>query len=216
MKLSIPIIILIFILAIASWLFLDWWITLPQDITPTYVGRKTCTNCHANENQLWQESDHDLAMDFATEEYVVGDFNNTTFEHHGIKSRMFKKEKRFFVETQGPDGKQSEFEVKYVIGYRPLQQYMAQLAKGDIQVLPVSWDTENKKWFFANPDAPFGPKDPLHWTGSAQNWNHMCAECHTTNYAKNFDLKTKTFHSSFDEMDVSCESCHGPGSIHVK
>ncbi len=216
MKPKLTIIILIFILVITGWLFLDWWIALPQDLTANYVGRQTCTSCHNNQNLLWQQSDHDLAMDLATEEFVVGDFNNITFEHHGITSRMFTKEGRYFVETEGPDGKQAEFEVKYVIGYRPLQQYMAELEKGDIQVLPVSCDTEKKEWFFANPDKPFGPSDPLHWTGSAQNWNHMCAECHTTNYAKNFDLKTKTYHSTFNEMDVSCESCHGPGSIHVK
>ncbi len=155
-------------------------------------------------------------MDLATPEFVLGDFNNTQLEHHGVTSRMSRRGDGFFVETEGPDGERHEFPVKYVFGYEPLQQYLAELERGHVQVLPVTWDTEEKRWFYANPDAPFGPDDPLHWTGSAQNWNHMCADCHSTNYAKNYDLETDTYHSSFSEIDVSCEACHGPGSIHVE
>jgi tetratricopeptide (TPR) repeat protein len=44
----------------------------------------------------------------------------------------------------------------------------------------------------------------------------MCAECHSTDLKKNFDLKTNTYHTTFNEIDVSCESCHGPGSLHVE
>lgn len=207
---------ILFVLALSGWLFADWWIALPQDLTATYVGRQTCISCHASQNQLWQNSDHDLAMDNATAEFVSGDFNNTSLVHYGITSKMTTEGDRYFIETQGPDGNHSKFEVKYVFGYHPLQQYLAELEGGRIQVLPVSWDTVKKEWFYANPDDPFGPQDPLHWTGSAQNWNHMCAECHTTDFAKNYDLKTDSYHSTYSEMDVSCEACHGPGSTHVK
>ena len=44
----------------------------------------------------------------------------------------------------------------------------------------------------------------------------MCADCHSTNLKKNFDTKTKTYHTTFSEIDVSCEACHGPGSLHVE
>ena len=195
---------------------LDWWIAVPEGRTAEYVGRQTCAECHAAQEKKWSGSDHDLAMDLATPEFVLGDFENTQLEHHGITSRMSRRGDEYFVATEGPDGQVAEFRVKYVFGFRPLQQYLAELEKGHIQVLPVSWDTEQKRWFYANPDEPFGPHDPLHWTGSAQNWNHMCAECHTTNFAKNYDVKTDTYHSSYSEIDVSCESCHGPGSLHVE
>jgi len=195
---------------------LDWWIALPPGLKATYVGRESCIACHQKEADLWKDSDHDLAMDLATPETVLGDFNNTELEHYGVVSRMFRRGDEFFVETEGPDGRRGAFKVKYVIGYDPLQQYMAELDRGRVQVLPVSWDTKEKRWFCAVPDAPYGPDDPLHWTGSAQNWNHMCADCHVTNFAKNFDVKTKTHHYRFSEIDVSCEACHGPGSIHVQ
>jgi tetratricopeptide (TPR) repeat protein len=56
----------------------------------------------------------------------------------------------------------------------------------------------------------------MHWTSVAQNWNHMCAECHSTNVEKNYDLASDTYRTTFSEIDVGCEACHGPGSIHVE
>jgi tetratricopeptide (TPR) repeat protein len=89
-----------------------------------------------------------------------------------------------------------------------------------VQVLRVSWDVDKKEWFYvAPPDAAeerIQSDDPLHWTGLAQNWNSMCAECHSTDYHKNYDLATNSYHSTFKEIDVSCEACHGPGSVHVE
>ena len=202
--------------ALLAWLFLDWWVALPEGRTAGYVGRDSCVRCHADQNRDWTGSDHDLAMDVATPEFVLGDFDDTQLEHHGVTSKMSRRGDQFFVETEGPDGNRTEFEVKYTFGVRPLQQYLAETSGGKLQVLPVTWDTEEKRWFYAIPDAPFGPDDPLHWTGSAQNWNHMCADCHTTNFAKNYDLATHTHHHSYAEGDVSCEACHGPGSLHVE
>ncbi len=203
-------------LLLLLWPAVDWWHALPEGRTAHYVGRKSCVVCHSAQAEKWKGSDHDLAMDLATPEFVLGDFDNTQLEHHGVISKMYHRGDEFFVETEGPRGNRAEFKVRYVIGVRPLQQYLAELDRGRVQVLPVTWDTEQNRWFFVNPDAPYGPDDPLHWTGSAQNWNHMCADCHTTNFAKNYDLKTYTHHYSFSEMDVSCEACHGPGSIHVE
>ncbi len=202
--------------AVVVWLALDWWIALPAAKPSHYVGRQTCARCHATQTERWKGSDHDLAMDLATPEFVLGDFDNAHLEHYGVTSTMYRRGDEFFVKTDGPDGKLAEFRVKYVIGVRPLQQYLTELDRGRVQVLPVSWDTQGKRWFFVSPDEPFGPGDPLHWTGSAQNWNHMCADCHTTNFAKNYDVGTDTHHYSFSEIDVSCEACHGPGSLHVE
>ena len=201
---------------VGTGLGLDWWIAIPEDRTASYVGRAQCVSCHQKEVKDWSASDHDLAMDLATPEFVLGDFDGTSLEHHGVTSKMSRRGDEYFVHTEGPDGKATEFKVKYVFGYEPLQQYLAELEGGQVQVLPVTWDTEEKRWFYASPDAPHGPDDVLHWTGSAQNWNHMCADCHTTDFKKNFDLDKKTHHYSFSEMDVSCEACHGPGSIHVE
>lgn len=212
----------------ASYLAADWWVGIPPDAQATYVGRKTCAECHMAEMKKWEGSDHDLAMDRATDETVLGDFNDVEVEHYGIVSRMYRDGDRFLVHTEGPDGSMMDFEVKYVFGVRPLQQYMVEFDRpanmpeneiARLQVLRLSWDTEKKEWFYLSPpdvDEKLAPNDPLHWTRSAQNWNHMCAECHSTNLKKNYDVATRTYHTTFSEMDVSCEACHGPGSLHVE
>ena len=62
----------------------------------------------------------------------------------------------------------------------------------------------------------FPQDDWLSWTGGGQNWNGMCAECHSTNLQKGYDPETRTFNTTWFEIDVSCEACHGPGSDHVE
>ncbi|MCO6454148.1 MAG: hypothetical protein J5I93_02430, partial [Pirellulaceae bacterium] len=206
----------------------DWWSALPDDVRPEYVGRNTCAECHARQHEQWQGSYHDLAMDRASDETVLADFNDAQLEHHGITSRMFRRDGKFLVHTEGPDGQMADFEVKYVFGVSPLQQYMVEFDRGPdqpphevarLQVLRLSWDTLAGRWFYlAPPDVEerLSPDDDLHWTGIAQRWNTMCAECHSTNLQKGFDPATQRYHTTFSEIDVSCEACHGPGSLHVQ
>jgi tetratricopeptide (TPR) repeat protein len=208
------------VLLFFSWCLADWYVALPADAIATYVGRDRCVACHQEEAKLFEGSHHDRAMELVTEETVLGDFNDATFERLGVVSKFFRKGKDFYVNTEGPDGENHDYKVAYTFGYTPLQQYMVEMEGGRVQVLRVSWDTEQEKWFEVPPpdavDLKLDPHDPLHWTGLAQNWNTMCAECHSTDLKKNFDLKTNTYHTTFNEIDVSCESCHGPGSLHVE
>jgi tetratricopeptide (TPR) repeat protein len=208
------------VLGLAAWSAADWWIALPRDREATFVGRQTCAQCHAAEVERWNGSDHDRAMEIATEESVLGDFNDSEFTWIGVTTRFFRRDGKYMVNTEGADGKMHDYEIKYTFGIDPLQQYMVEFPDGRVQVLSVSWDINRKEWFMVTPpdvpDERILPGDPLHWTGVAQNWNTMCAECHSTDVHKNFDLATNTYHTTFSEIDVSCETCHGPGSIHVE
>ena len=211
-------------LALAS----DWWACLPEEATATYVGRDACADCHQAEAAQYTDSHHDRAMDRATADTVLGNFDNATLEHFGVTSRMYREGDRFMVETEGADGRLASFTVSYVFGVEPLQQYLVEFDRPDtlgqnevsrLQVLPVCWDTANKKWFFLTPPdvrhEKIEPHDVLFWTNRAQNWNYMCADCHSTNIQKRYDAQPDSFHASFSEIDVSCEACHGPGSLHV-
>ncbi len=188
---------------------------ISSESTPTFVGRDKCIDCHRKEYRKWQNSHHDKAMDVATGETVLGDFNNAVFEHKGIKTRFFKKEDKFFVNTQGPDGTLKDFQISHTFGFTPLQQYLVPFPGGRLQCLSIAWDDEKKQWYHLYPDGPVDPSDWLHWTQNAQNWNGMCAECHSTHLQKNYDMKTDTYKTIWSEIDVSCEACHGPGSRHV-
>ncbi len=183
--------------------------------TASFVGREACLPCHQQAYDTWQGSDHDLAMDVATDETVLGDFDDSVFTSKGSTTRFFRRDGKFFVNTQGPDGDAADFEITYVFGYDPLQQYLVPFPGGRLQCLTVAWDSDLGAWFDLYPDLEIPPTDWLHWTRAAQNWNGMCAECHSTNLKKNYDPETRTYSTTWSEIDVSCEACHGPGSRHV-
>ncbi|MGB9441637.1 MAG: multiheme c-type cytochrome [Desulfobacterales bacterium] len=181
-----------------------------------FVGGQKCGECHKSEYDKWRGSHHDLAMDAANESTVLGNFDNAVFKHFDVMSRFYRKDGRFFVNTQGPRGEMNDYEVKYVFGVYPLQQYLVPFSGGRLQCLPLAWDVKGKKWYHLYPEAPLDPDDWLYWTNAGQNWNGMCAECHSTNLKKNYDIKTNAYRTTWSEIDVSCEACHGPGSRHVK
>jgi len=181
-----------------------------------FAGSKKCGECHKGEYDKWLGSHHDLAMDEANETTVLGNFNDAVFEQFGVKSRFYLKNSGFYVYTQGPDGKMGDFEVKYTFGAYPLQQYLIPFPGGRLQCLPIAWDVKEKKWYHLYPEAPIDPQDWLYWTNAGQNWNGMCAECHSTNLKKNYDIKTDSYQTTWSEIDVGCEACHGPGSRHVE
>jgi len=186
----------------------------------TFVGSETCAGCHQAEAKLWDASQHKAAMAHATDKTVLGDFNDASFDYFGVHSRFFRKDGKFLVETDGPDGKLATFEVKYTFGVDPLQQYLVEFPDGRLQVLALSWDVRPKdkggqRWFHIYPDEEIKHDDILHWTKLNQNWNFMCAECHSTGVAKNYDAKTDRFATTWAEISVGCETCHGQGSGHA-
>jgi tetratricopeptide (TPR) repeat protein len=133
-----------------------------------------------------------------------------------VTSRLFREGDRYFVTTDNREGNLETFEVRYVLGIRPLQQYLVEFPDGRIQCLPLAWDTERKNWFHLYPKERIPHTDPLHWTRSLQNWNYMCAECHTTNLDRGYDLQENRYRTTWTELGVGCETCHGPGSVHVQ
>lgn len=190
------------------------------DGLPLFVGREQCVGCHQQEAGEWQGSHHDLAMQEASTETVLGDFENATFDYFGVVSTFFKRDGRFFVNTDGPDGKLTDYPIAYTFGVSPLQQYLIRFPNGKLQALNVVWDSRpealgGQRWFHLYPQENIKFNDELHWTGINQNWNFMCADCHSTNLQKNYDPGRHEYSTTWSEIDVSCEACHGPGSVHV-
>ena len=183
----------------------------------TFAGSQTCAECHAKEYADWKESDHSKAMDKANEKTVLANFDNQSLEVNGVTHRFFRAENGdFMVEADNEAGEMQPYKVEYVLGFEPLQQYMVHLPGGRIQCLHTAWDTVKKEWFHLYKDTNPPSGDWLHWTGQGMTWNTQCSECHTTGTEVNFDRKTNTFDTKYTEMSVSCESCHGGGSDHIK
>ena len=186
-----------------------------------FTGSEACKSCHATEFANWEGSHHDLAMQLPTADTVLGDFNDATFTYNGTTTRFFREGDEFKVRTDGEDGKLADFTVKYVFGVYPLQQYLLPLSRGRLQALSIAWDARpaaegGQRWYHLYPDDVIDFKDPLHWTGPYQNWNSRCAECHSTDLEKNYNAADHSFATTFEEINVGCEACHGPGEKHLE
>jgi predicted CXXCH cytochrome family protein len=182
---------------------------------PAFVGSAECVRCHAEQHAKWQGSHHDRAMEPATEATVLGDFDDARFGNFPILTRFFERDGGFWVHTEGPDGELGDFRVKYTFGVDPLQQYLIEFPGGRLQSLTIAWDTREQRWFDLYPDERIPPDDGLHWTGRHQRWNTMCADCHSTNLRRGYDLESDRYETTWSELDVGCEACHGPSSNHV-
>lgn len=187
---------------------------------PRFVGGAKCAACHAEEAARWQGSHHDLAMQAATDDTVLGDFGGTELQQFGVISRFYRDHGRFMVRTDGPDGELADYRIEYTFGVYPLQQYLIAFPGGRLQALDIAWDSRERdqggqRWFHLHPADPVRHDDVLHWTGPNLNWNYMCADCHSTGLKKGYDAGSDTYKTIWSDIDVSCEACHGPGSLHV-
>jgi tetratricopeptide (TPR) repeat protein len=187
---------------------------------PEFVGHAACVECHRAEGEAWRGSQHAQAMQPATPGTMLGRFDDVRFTHDGVTSTFFRRDQRYFVRTDGPDGAAADFELAYTFGVSPLQQYLIAFPDGRMQALSIAWDARPEaagggRWFHLYPDEHIDHRDELHWTRPSQNWNYVCADCHSTNLRRNYDLAADRYATTWSDVGVGCESCHGAGSRHV-
>lgn len=185
-----------------------------------FVGSQSCASCHRPQVEAWQTSQHARAMQHATDETVLGRFDGRQFRYNGVSSTFFRRDGKFFVNTDGPDGRLHDYEIKYTFGVEPLQQYLVEFPGGRMQALSLAWDSRpteqgGQRWFHLYPRERIDHRDPLHWTRLNQNWNYMCADCHSTNLRRNYDVAEDRYATTWSELNVACEACHGPASNHL-
>ena len=81
-----------------------------------YVGNAACAGCHEQASADWANSHHDLAMQKATPETVLGDFDNATFDYFGVTTTFSQRGSAFFIETDNAAGELETYPVEYVFG----------------------------------------------------------------------------------------------------
>lgn len=192
----------------------------PPPPAATFVGRDACVSCHAAQDSFWRGSHHAAAMAVADSTTVLGNFEDAAYAYNGVTSRFFRRDGGYWVRTEGPDGVLTDYPVRYTFGVYPLQQYLIAFPRGRLQALGIAWDSRAKaeggqRWYHLYPGEQVDHRDVLHWTGMLQNWNFMCAQCHSTNLQKGYIEAVDSYATSWSEINVSCEACHGPGSAHV-
>ena len=187
---------------------------------PVFAGSASCESCHQGQFDDWTGSHHQLAMQVANDETILGDFSGVDLGYFETSTTFLTRDSQYVVKTENAAGEIQEFPIAYTFGVEPLQQYLTKIPGGRLQALPFAWDTRSsddggQRWFHLHSDEYIEPGDELHWTGPNYNWNFMCAECHSTNVTLGYDLASDTFNTQYDEITVGCEACHGPGSQHM-
>ena len=186
----------------------------------TFVGREICASCHQPEAALWQGSDHDKAMQEATESTVLGNFDNATFTHFGVTSTFFRKDGKFFVRTDGPDGKLQDYQIAYTFGVDPLQQYLVAFPGGRYQALGIAWDSRpaaagRPALVPPLPGREDAARRPAALDRAARTGTSCAPSATRPTCARTTTSPTNRYDTTWSEIDVACEACHGPGSRHV-
>ena len=195
-------------------------ILIPDDeVHHLYAGSATCYECHQQEYELWEKSNHGMAERELTEELDDEAFNpRRTLKHRSYETDTFLDADGVAkILTTGLDGKK-EYEVVRVIGHDPLRQFLVPAPGGRLQVCDVSYEPSTNEWFnvYEDQDEERHPGDWGAWTGQGMNWNAMCAACHNTRLRKHYDPQKNSYHTTMAEMTVGCEACHGPMADHVE
>lgn len=207
------------VVVLGAFAFGGWWRlrpTVPEPLGKAqWVDEQQCEGCHADAVKAWRGSHHQLAMQAAMADTVLGDFSAAPLQNDAETTQFRQANDQFWINARGADGQRADFKVAYTFGLEPLQQYLLELPDGRLQAHGAAWDTDKRRWFHLYPKQGVDHRHLLHWSGSQQNANAMCIECHTTGFYRGFDATSQRFTSRWQALGVGCQSCHGPASNHL-
>jgi len=133
--------------------------------------------------------------------------------------RIVKKEGRLVFEER-VGGKINDHVALHALGGKNIYYFLTPLDKGRLQVLPLAWDINRKEWYNTQESAirHFAEveDEAVSWKHYLYTFNTTCHSCHISQLENNFDLKTKTYHTTWKEPGINCEACHGPAQKHIK
>ncbi len=192
-----------------------------KDKEEGFVGSKTCRDCHADFYKLWSTSWHGLAMQPFTMAFAKAHLTPQKGEIAIGKCKYHVEfgEKDGWIRETGPKGEQ-KYPIVHVMGGKNVYYLLTPMARGRLQVLPLAYDVHKKDWYDMAASGvrhfPDRRDEALHWTDRMFAFNTTCFNCHVTELATNYDLATDTYHTTWSEPGISCESCHGSGQEHIR
>jgi tetratricopeptide (TPR) repeat protein len=192
---------------------------LPQ--AGSYTGSSSCRECHEKFYKLWAPSHHGRAMqpytDAFAESSVTPQKEDIVIDGLGYKAHTGKGQG--WVSENGPKG-EKKYPIAHVLGGKNVYYFLTPMDRGRLQVLPVAYDVRTKEWYdtTASMIRHFTDRrdQPVQWTDSALTFNTSCYGCHVSQLSTNYDLKTETYHTTWREPGINCETCHGPADEHIR
>ena len=191
-----------------------------EDQAATYAGSSSCRECHEHFYQLWSSSLHGLAMQPYTLEFakarLVPQQSHIAIGKLNYRADIVDGE---LIES-GPQGAK-RYRIAHVLGGKNVFYFLTPFDKGRLQTLPVAYDVEKKEWFDTAASAmrhfPGGERgEAVDWREYPYTFNSACYNCHVSQLSTNYDPKTDTYHTTWAEPGINCETCHGPATEHNK
>jgi hypothetical protein len=217
-----------------------WLVLLALLITASpslaeWAGSETCHTCHRDRYSTWHQTYHRSMTQDATPENVQGRFEGQRIQAWGMEVRPVRRGDRFFFDyyTPGTSRPVASYEIERLVGSHRYQQYLTREegGGGTFYRLHILWHNEDQRWVHMN--AAFLGPDDQHFDANVSVWNHNCIFCHNTgprpgvvNYeemqqraAAGLAVDSAVdarYQSEVSELGIACESCHGPGELHVE
>jgi tetratricopeptide (TPR) repeat protein len=192
--------------------------TSPQKLL---AGSKSCRDCHEDFYKLWSASWHGLAMQPYTAEFAQANLTSQ-IEEVAIGQSKYRAEVgagQGWVHAAGPGGNR-KYPIVHVMGGKNVYYFLTPMDRGRLQVLPLAYDVHKKAWYDMAASGvrhfPDRRDQALDWTDRLFAFNTTCFNCHVSELSTNYDLETDTYHTTWAEPGISCESCHGPGAKHAR
>jgi tetratricopeptide (TPR) repeat protein len=183
-----------------------------------YAGSASCRECHEKFYQLWSTSMHGLAMQpysavFAKEKLTPPQGEIT------IGKDRYRLDVSDGVVIEINEKGTEKYKIAHVLGGKNIYYFLTPLTKGRLQTLPLAYDVNKKEWFDTAGSHmrhfPGGERsETVHWKESVYTFNTACYSCHVSQLSTNYDLKDDTYHTTWGEPGINCETCHGPSAEH--
>ncbi|MGD0260038.1 MAG: tetratricopeptide repeat protein [Verrucomicrobiota bacterium] len=186
---------------------------------PGFVGSRSCRECHEKFYQLWSTSFHGLAMQPYASDLAKTNLTEQKTEIVAGKYRFLADLRQAVVLERTPDG-ETRYPIVQVMGGKNVFYFLTPLERGWLQVLPVAYDVRRRQWFDTTASAMrhFGDRrdEALYWKERPLTFNTSCFSCHVSQLSKNYDLQSDSYHTTWAEPGINCETCHGPSGEHVR
>ncbi|MFA5190983.1 MAG: tetratricopeptide repeat protein [Verrucomicrobiia bacterium] len=189
--------------------------------TTAFTGSSRCRECHEHFYQLWSKSHHGLAMQPFTPQFGEKEVQpqRDDIVIRGIRYRAENTGGKWFVVERGPRGER-KYPMMEVMGGKNVYYFLTPLDRGRLQVLPVAYDVRRKEWYDTTASAMRHFQDvsneALDWREWPLTFNTACYNCHVSQLENNYNLKTDTYHTTWFEPGINCETCHGPCGEHIR
>lgn len=184
----------------------------------SFAGSMSCRECHQRFYQLWSSSMHGLAMQpytplFAASHLTAQDQKIT------IQQSTYHADIETGVVVESDAAGSRSYPMVHVLGGKNVYYFLTSFDKGRLQTLPLAYDVVSRQWFDTAASGvrhfPGGEQgQPVSWKADSYTFNTSCHSCHVSQLSTNYDPETDSYHTTWAEPGINCETCHGPAATH--